>query len=73
MHPGYLAGSLVALCFGVAFFLTPKTVRRLSGVLDRSVGSSENVILKKRGMRYVFGLALFGVSLLLFRMAYTLM
>ncbi len=73
MHPGYLAGSLVALCLGVAFFLTPETVKHFSSIMDRSMGSLEDIILKRRGLRYVFGLALFGVSLFLFRMGYTLL
>lgn len=68
MHPGYLVGSLVTLCLGVALFLTPNMVRQLSNALNRSVGSLEDVVLKGRIVRYLFGLVLFGASLSLFRL-----
>ena len=70
MHKGYLAASLLTLAFGVACFLSPALISRASQVLDRSIGTIEVAMLKKRGVRYVIGLLLFGVSFGMFRLAY---
>jgi hypothetical protein len=70
MHKGYLAASLTALLLGVACFLAPGALSQLSQVLDRTVGVINETLLKRRAARYLLGLALFGLGLGLFRLAY---
>ena len=70
MHKGYLAASVAALALGVMFILSPKMVKQLSRSLDRSVGSLEGLLLKKRAARYLLGLVLFWLSFSFFRLSY---
>jgi len=69
MHPGYLMASIAALAVGLMCFLTPNVLIRLGHALDRSVFAMEEVLLQRRGGRYVLGLGLFGLSLVMFRLS----
>ena len=69
MHTGYLAASVTLLALGVMCFLTPNVIGRLGRLLNQSVGTVEEALLQRRTGRYLLGLCLFGVSLLLFRLA----
>lgn len=69
MHPGYLMASIAALAVGLMCFLTPNVLIRLGHLLDRSVFAMEQVLLQRRVGRYVLGLGLFGLSLMMFRLS----
>ena len=69
MHTGYLATSLALLALGVMCFLTPNVISRLGKIFNRSISTVEESLLQRRTGRYLLGLCLFGLSLLLFRLA----
>ena len=69
MHTGYLAASVASLALGVMCFLTPNVISRFGRILDRSIGTVEEALLERRVGRYLLGLCLFGLSILMFRLA----
>ncbi|MBI3324212.1 MAG: hypothetical protein HYZ92_02935 [Candidatus Omnitrophica bacterium] len=68
MHTGYLTASVASLALAVMCFLTPNVMMRLGRILDRSVGAVEETLLQRRSGRYLLGLCLFGLSMLMFRL-----
>jgi hypothetical protein len=70
MSPVFLVLSLVTLVMGVACFLSPQAIVRLSGILDRSIVTMQHSVFQKRSVRYVMGLLLMLVSFGMFRLVY---
>ena len=66
LNPLCGAFSAMFFVFGILFFLGPQVIRHLSGVLDRTLNTIDQQLMRHR---YVLGLVMFLLSYSMFRLA----